>query len=84
MNFQPIDVVSSEIIDEIMDDVLERVVQEGCEAKDKKNKDEDNSLENMVEMMETCDPFNDSDTQIIMCTEITEDEVKTEKPMIRI
>ena len=84
MNFQPIDVVSSEIIDEIMDDVLERVVQEGCETEDKKNKDEGNSLENMVEMMETCDPFNDSDTQIIMCTEITEDEVKTEKPMIRI
>ena len=47
-----------------MNDILEKVIQEGCEAEDKKNKNEDNSLEKMVEMMETYDPFNDSDTQI--------------------
>ena len=76
MNFQPTDIICSEITDEIMGDVLEKIVQEDCEAENKKNKDEDNSVENMVEMMETCDPFNDSNTQIIMCTEITEDEVK--------
>ena len=62
-----------------MDDVLEKVVQEGCEAEDKKNKDDDNSLENKVEMMETYDPFNDSDTQIIMTAKDTH-RSSTSKP----
>ena len=41
MNFQPTDIVCSEITDEIMNDVLEKVIQEGCEAEDKKNKNEE-------------------------------------------
>ena len=78
MNFHSPEIICSEMLNELMEDVLEKHVDEqDCEAAGQgKNNDKNNDRENMIEVKEKCDPFNDSDTQIMICTEITEDEVK--------